>query len=58
MKHHLTEKCLYWAKSGLHVHLGPVRKLTSIILGDFVASVFFVFKLFFNSVTEGTRRLL
>jgi len=61
MKHHLTEKCLYWARSGLHVHIGPVRKLTFIILGRFVACVLFVC-LFLNcfllvqiSVTEGTR---
>lgn len=53
MKHHLAEKCLYWAKSGLHVHIGPARKLASIIFGSFVACVVFVcvfvFKLVFNS---------
>lgn len=60
MKHHLTEKYLYWAKSGLHVHIGPVRKLTSIILESFVACVVFVcllvFKLFFHRTKQCDKR--
>lgn len=63
MKHYLTVKCLYWAKSGLHVHTGPARKLTSTIFGGFVACVLcgFVclvlncFLIVLTGVTEGTR---